>query len=171
MPEEEGWAMQRAITVLILGSFQGIQGVTKSRLPPETLQSLPPLHLHQRRLGELQKWQNVPKNLSCGMALVMKALEDTARFAVTSVLRGFQHNTCSKLHAFLFSTDHTKKCCALLEAAFSSFSQFFFFFFWISTEPMKYRGWMLIVHTVVQWIWRVFLGVSQKAEDKCTRVP
>lgn len=34
--------MQCAITVLILGCFQGIEGVTKSRLPPEALQSLPP---------------------------------------------------------------------------------------------------------------------------------
>lgn len=104
------------------GLFSGDRGCYKVKGPPRSSPESSPLHLHQRRLVKLQKW-----HLSCGMALVMKALEDTARFAVTSVLRGFQHNTRSKLHAFLFSTDHTKKCCALLEAAFSSFSLFFFF--------------------------------------------
>lgn len=81
-------------------------------------------HLHQGRASELQKWQNIPKNVSCGTALVMKALEHTTRFAVLSVLRGFRHNTHRKLNgSLIFFTDHTKKCCALLEAAFSSFNQ------------------------------------------------
>jgi len=43
MPEEEGLAMQRAITVPVLGCFQGTEGDTKPRLSSETLRRLPPL--------------------------------------------------------------------------------------------------------------------------------
>lgn len=133
MPEEEGWVMQRAITVLILCCFEWIEGVTKSRLSSQTLQRLPPLIYAKGDPTSYKSRRMSPRTCLVGWHWSWKHQRIPPGLQSCLFWEGSNTTHTVNWTDFFFFTYHTKKCCALLEAAFSSFNQcnalFFFFSF------------------------------------------
>lgn len=166
MPEEEGWAVQGAT-----GCFLKMEGISKSRLSPETIRRLPPLFYTKRdparyssgRAAQEPPWWDGPGQ---------ESIRGTHQACGCVPLRGFQRNVHKRLNGFLLLLNIPKSAAPCWKVYLvDSINETLFFFFWISTEPLTYGGWILIVRTVVQRTWRGFLGVSQRAEDKRHHVP
>lgn len=127
MPEEEGWAVQGAT-----GCFLKMEGISKSRLSPETIRRLPPLFYTKRdparyssgRAAQEPLWWDGPGQ---------ESIRGTHQACGCVPLRGFQRNVHKRFNGFLLLLNIPKSAAPCWKVYLvDSINETLFFFFFLN---------------------------------------